>query len=318
MTPRKNQQKSENILLPVDNEDCIVYLHILEKVFYSYTELVYSMKITTTMTFSILVIVAGLVTVIPSASAETLVSIPSGSSAPGCDETNSCFVPYEVTVDVGEQVTWSNDDTAAHTVTSGSAADGPDGIFDSSLFMAGTTFSNTFDQEGVFNYFCMVHPWMQGIVTVGTASAETSSTEITATESAMDAEITLDYDITGGKVTGISPDIEANSIFIKLDATDQGSIAVTLPRDVIDATINGEDDDFFVIIDGEEVDFDETKTSTDRTLTIAFPAGAEEIEIIGTFVVPEFGTITAMILAIAIISIIAVSAKSRLGIMPRL
>ena len=61
------------------------------------------------------------------------------------------------------------------------------------------------------------------------------------------------------------------------------------------------------LIDGEEVDFDETTTSTDRILTIAFPAGAEEIEIIGTFVVPEFGTIAAMILAVAIISIIAVS-----------
>jgi len=276
------------------------------------------MKITTTMTFSILVIVAGLITVIPFASAETMVSIPPGASAPGCDETNECYVPYDVTVDVGEQVTWSNDDTAAHTVTSGSAADGPDGIFDSSLFMAGTTFSHTFENEGTFNYFCMVHPWMQGIVTVGTASAETGSTEMTTTKTAMKDEITLDYDITGGMVTGISPDTEANSLFINLDTTESGSLTVTLPRDVIDATVNGEDDDFFVIVDGEEVDFEEAKTSTDRTLVIEFPAGAEEIEIIGTFVIPEFGTIAAMILAVAIISIIAVSARSRLSIMPRL
>jgi predicted secreted protein with PEFG-CTERM motif len=86
---------------------------------------------------------------------------------------------------------------------------------------------------------------------------------------------------------------------------------------VLDATINGGDDDFFVLVDGEEVDFDEITTSTHRTLTIAFPVGAEEIEIIGTFVVPEFGTIAAMILAVAIISIIAISAKSRLSIIPR-
>ena len=70
-------------------------------------------------------------------------------------------------------------------------------------------------------------------------------------------------------------------------------------------------------VDGEEVDFDETTTSSDRTLTIQFPVGAEEIEIIGTFVVPEFGTIAVMILAVAIISIIAVSARSRLSIMPK-
>ncbi len=64
------------------------------------------------------------------------VSAPQGTSVPGCEETNECFVPYEVTVDVGGEVTWSNDDTAAHTVTAGSAADGPSGVFDSRLFMA--------------------------------------------------------------------------------------------------------------------------------------------------------------------------------------
>ena len=127
----------------------------------------------------------------------------------------------------------------------------------------------------------------------------------------------IGYEITGGKLLGVTPDVDANSLIISIDASEDGSITLTIPRSVLDATINGEDDDFFVLVDGEEVDFDETTTSTDRTLTIAFPAGAEEIEIIGTFVVPEFGTIAAMILAVAIISIIAISARSRLSIMPR-
>jgi predicted secreted protein with PEFG-CTERM motif len=125
------------------------------------------------------------------------------------------------------------------------------------------------------------------------------------------------YQITGGKLISITPDVDANSLIIAIDATDDGQLTITLPRDLIDALIGEEDDEYFVLVDGEEVDFDETKTSTDRTLTIAFPAGAEEIEIIGTFVVPEFGAIAALILAVAIISIIAVSAKSRLSIMPR-
>ena len=95
------------------------------------------------------------------------VSIPAGSGVPGCDDTNQCYIPYEVTVSVGDTVSWSNDDTAAHTVTSGNLADGgPDGAFDSSLFMAGTTFTHTFDDAGEYPYFCIVHPWMQGIVTV--------------------------------------------------------------------------------------------------------------------------------------------------------
>ncbi len=95
------------------------------------------------------------------------ISAPAGSSVPGCEETNECFIPAEVSVSVGETVTWSNDDTAAHTVTSGIPSEGPDGIFDSSLFMAGTTFEHTFDDSGEYDYFCMVHPWMTGKVQVG-------------------------------------------------------------------------------------------------------------------------------------------------------
>jgi len=93
------------------------------------------------------------------------ISLPDGSGVPGCDETNECYIPYHVTVSAGEEITWSNDDTAAHTVTSGLPG-APDGLFDSSLFMAGGTFSVTLDESGEYPYFCMVHPWMTGIVTV--------------------------------------------------------------------------------------------------------------------------------------------------------
>lgn len=95
------------------------------------------------------------------------ISIPEGSGVPGCDETNECFIPADVAINVGETVTWSNDDTAAHTVTSGITADGPDGNFDSSLVMSGDTFSHTFDEAGEYDYYCMVHPWMAGKVQVG-------------------------------------------------------------------------------------------------------------------------------------------------------
>ncbi len=103
--------------------------------------------------------------------AETLsmsatVSMPQGVSSPGCEETNECYVPYEVKIAVGGTVTWSNDDTAAHTVTGGKMPEGPSGVFDSSLFMAGNTYEFTFEQAGEYPYFCMVHPWMTGIVVV--------------------------------------------------------------------------------------------------------------------------------------------------------
>jgi predicted secreted protein with PEFG-CTERM motif len=130
-------------------------------------------------------------------------------------------------------------------------------------------------------------------------------------------EFSVGYSITGGSITSIAPDDEANSLIITIDSTDDGQLTITLPRALIDAKIGSEDDDYFVLVDGEEVGFEETTTSKDRTLTIQFPSGAEEIEIIGTFVIPEFGTIALLILAVAIVSIIAVSSRSRLSIMSK-
>ena len=127
----------------------------------------------------------------------------------------------------------------------------------------------------------------------------------------------ISYEITNGKIINVIPDLDAVSLLIDIEAVNDGSITLTIPRSVLDATINNGDDEFFVLVDGEEVDFDEIATDIDRTLIIEFLAGTEQIEIIGTFVIPEFGTIAAMILAVAIISIIAISAKSRLSIPSR-
>jgi len=117
-----------------------------------------------------------------------------------------------------------------------------------------------------------------------------------------DATDLVSYEIVNGKVINVIPDMDAVSLLVYIQSNDDGSITLTIPRSVLDATINNEDEQFFILVDGEEVDFEEIITSTDRTLTIKFLAGTEEIEIIGTFVIPEFGTIAAMILAVAIIS----------------
>lgn len=103
---------------------------------------------------------------VPQAPMSATVSLPEGTSIPGCESSNECFIPYNVSVSAGGMVTWSNDDTAAHTVTSGSLPEGPDGLFDSGLFMAGTAYEVMFDEAGEYDYFCIVHPWMVGKVTV--------------------------------------------------------------------------------------------------------------------------------------------------------
>ncbi len=104
--------------------------------------------------------------VVPSAPKTLSVEIPSGTAVPGCEETNECYLPPSVTINVGDSVTWDNIDTAAHTVTAGSPAEGPSGAFDSGLLLGGAQYSNTFEDAGNFKYFCMVHPWMVGNVQV--------------------------------------------------------------------------------------------------------------------------------------------------------
>jgi len=94
------------------------------------------------------------------------VTIPEGTAVPGCEENNACYEPADVNVFPGSTVIWTNVDTAAHTVTSGTAQSGPDGKFDSSLIPAGNTWEKTFDKPGNYQYFCQVHPWMTGEVTV--------------------------------------------------------------------------------------------------------------------------------------------------------
>jgi len=102
----------------------------------------------------------------PVAPQTVTITIAEGASTPGCEVDKQCYLPYSQTIREGDTIEWSNTDTAAHTVTSGSLEDGPDGLFDSSLFMSGNSFSFTFDQEGTYPYFCMVHPWMTGEIVV--------------------------------------------------------------------------------------------------------------------------------------------------------
>ena len=87
-----------------------------------------------------------------------------GSSTPGCEP--DCFIPNAATVAVGGTVSFVNSDTAPHTSTSGTPADGPDGVWDSSLVMPGSSYDTTISSAGTYDYFCMVHPWMTGTITV--------------------------------------------------------------------------------------------------------------------------------------------------------
>jgi len=442
------------------------------------------------------------------------IDIVPNSSIPGCEKlgVGQCYFPSRPTVKVGDKVTWKNNDSAAHTVTSGHSSSGPDGLFDSGLFFSGKSFSVIFNGEGSFPYFCMVHPWMTGKITVEKnppqfhtmflnvspstvtegqtaeisgelvasvpisanefvvryktntgisgsqwvlddgnfkmnvlwpvgvhevrfyfdsewgliasnavtltvkekepartiitldsfrssvttndgvvkfsgrlttdqgapladkkvwVKAETSGrsisefaytdsngyystqskfnfnnevlsgvwfvhsyfeqgTDFKATQSpkyslsvttytppsttvavqpststtvstpkstpstietissikVVYTNFVVNYKIMGGKIASVIPDEEANSLRISLTSTYDGKLTITLPRELIDAKVYGQDDNFFVLIDGGEVQYEEEITSSYRTLNMAFPQGTSEIEIIGTAILP--------------------------------
>ena len=121
------------------------------------------------------------------------------------------------------------------------------------------------------------------------------------------AEDIVPYDITGGAITGSTINLDNNSIVLNLSAVDDGTLTIS-PSESTQSGI------FMVLIDGQEAN---DVTIDGNTVTVPFLAGAQTIEIIGTFVIPEFGTIAMMILLVSIVSIIAISAKSKLSIIPR-
>ena len=335
------------------------------------------MKITTLTSFFVLLSVVSMVAIVPNAFADhtsATVTNAIGSSTPGCENTNQCFIPNPVTIAMGGTVTWENVDNAAHTVTSGSPADGPDGVFDSSLIMAGgATFSHTFDAVGTYDYFCMVHPWMAGSVIVedeaaaeaaaeaaeadaaaeaaeaeataeaeaaaaaaiaaleaeqaAEAAAEAAAVEVAAAEAAVaeaavvvtvaprepaiDLIDTLSSSISGGSISSIITNSDDATLVVALDASDDGELSITMNSNYITAF---DDDSYFVLVNNEEVWF----SQDGNTLTIPFEAGTEKIEIVGSAVVPEFGTIAMVVLAVAIISIIVITAKTKTQLIPKL
>nr|AIF05896.1 hypothetical protein [uncultured marine thaumarchaeote KM3_188_F10] len=121
----------------------------------------------------------------------------------------------------------------------------------------------------------------------------------------------IEYDITCNATPGFFANADDDSIVIYLDPTDDGIITVTLHEELIKPF---EDGTFVVIVNNQEMqDF----TQVGNTLTIPCVVGTEKIEIHGSWAIPEFGVIAAMILAVAIVSIIVVTAKTRLSLVPR-
>jgi len=160
------------------------------------------------------------VTMTPSAFADhtevTVVpDMGSGSATDDCvDVKYGCYVPGTATVDIGGVVIFSNTDSAAHTFSAGSAADGPTGEFDTSMVMAGNSYEWTANVAGEIPYFCMVHPWMNGMIIVQEAGAEEVMEETMEEETMMEEKeemMKMETMMIGDVDVTMSPPIEGSA-----------------------------------------------------------------------------------------------------------
>jgi len=277
----------------------------------------------------VLLTVFSIIAITPSAFADHSkvdINMAAGSSVPGCEEMNMCYMPYNAALDPGGEAMWHNIDTAAHTVSSGTPAEGLDDVFDSGLVAAGGMFSYKFEEAGTYDYFCMVHPWMTGIVTVSAEHEEMEgmghdemggmegmehSDEHTAS-GVEDISDQFTATATSGVIHHIGANSDDDTLIVHLfGADDDGELKITLNKDIITPFDDGS---YFVLINSEEVEFEQMG----NTIHVEYAAGTDKIEIVGSYVVPEFGTIAMIILAVAIVSIIAITAKTRTTLIPKL
>jgi len=286
----------------------------------------------------VLFTIISIISISPSAFAQVTVETgPVPLSAPGCEDTDECYTPTNVSINAGETIIMTNTDTVGiHTFTSGTVdgfAPSPDDIFDSGMLSADESFEWIPDTPGEYPYYCILHVWMQGTITVLEAMAqepmmddkemmeeppmtvvlepEEMMVEIMTSDGMANEGMTIDLTLTdlgGNSVEHITYNIKAmqgsetlldENGHIHRGAITSNHVTSALPADA--------SDEMPITITVESVGFGHDEQYVESSGEIATKQ-----------VVPEFGTIAMMILAVAIISIVAVTAKSRLSIMPRI
>ena len=267
--------------------------------------------------FVLFAIAAGMASMAPAAFADhsevAIVTVDESGFSQTCAASQGgpgCYTPVTATVDVGGVVTMTNTDpTGVHTFTSGTVdgfAPSPDLVFDTSVLMSGDSFEWIPTQAGEQPYYCMLHTWMIGTIIVQEVHADDNA--------AADVELMVmisDSQVMGG--TQIELEFSELHVNYDLTATQNGEVVFeetglhsmeVIATHQIDAVGSDENP-----IDVQVVSLGIGAPGNEDNWT--GPVG----QVTTAQVVPEFGTIAMMVLAVAIISIVAVTAKSR--VVPR-
>ena len=272
-----------------------------------------------------------------------------GSSEPGCELTNLCFIPAVSTAHVGDKIIFLNGDDAPHTSTSGTPASGPNGIWDSGLQQPGVDFVFIATNPGTFDYFCMVHPWMVGqleILPQGEDAFETtekSGTTIDDTVSMIYGDMTPEISQKEpGAVSEVFANIVTNDaekgspLTIEVEFLESDGFVINHVNYDIVASQNGK----VILADNgahrhlfkypvhttDVLEFDPKTHPVDIDVTFQgighFVGSLTEESILGVYgpigqtstfqVVPEFGVVASLVLVVSIVAVIALSTKTRL------
>lgn len=272
-----------------------------------------------------------------------------GSSQPGCEETNLCFIPAVATANVGDKIIFLNGDDAPHTSTSGSPTSGPNGIWDSGLQQPGVDFVFIATDPGTYDYFCMVHPWMVGQLQIF-AQGEDSSDILEKIGMTTDNFESMIYGEELPELSMIEPSA-VSQVFANIVTNDaQKGEPLVIEIEFLDAdglVINHVNYDIvatqnesvvlaengahrhlnkFPVHTTETLEFDPKTHPVDIDVTFQgvghFVGSLTEESILGVYgpigetstfqVVPEFGVVVSLVLVVSIIAVIALSSKTRL------
>jgi len=239
------------------------------------------------------------------------IKIPTGASDPGApffwSEKSTGVTTGIITVFPGDSVTWHNSDTAFHTITSISQTgenilpvkDNEDGVFDSGFFTAGESYTREFNDLGDFYYYCSLHPWMNGIVHVVKNPGNVQSITTVGSgysDDGLGFEVKYILDTNLQKTVHVNPDDK--SLTFRISGTSENDdITFVLPLKLIE-------NPNAVFVDGMMAEFESEDTSSGTKIVIPITSDSQEIKIMGTKVIPEFGFLAISILSISIMSIL--------------
>lgn len=234
--------------------------------------------------------------------------MPTGSASPDApyfwQNEKSGLATGDIDIFIGDTVIWQNADTAKHTITSGTVDGGPDGIFGGSNFISpGQSYKFTFDKTGQFPYYCLIHPWMIGTVFV----TDGYKTIQDVGKTVGDGSTTFDVEYNFDRILALNLIDQGQKLLtfeiIGNSQSDDGMLQIRLPAELIDGP-------FVIIVDGEKINFEESRDNDVTTVSILMPDDSKLLTIIGTSVVPEFGIASIVVLAVATTSIMLASQKS--------